>query len=89
MKLKYEFEMMELDDSTIAVPVGCGVQDFRAAIRLNTSAAEIFGLLKDDTTEEEIVSELIKRHGDNAKEVAELVREFIEKLKESQLLNEL
>ena len=89
MKLKYVFEIMELDDSAVAVPVGDDVQDFRAAIRLNTSAAEIFGLLKDETTEEEIVTELAKRYGDNTEEVAELVHEFIETLKEQRLLDEL
>ena len=81
MKLKYSFENMELDDYVLAVPVGNDAQNFRAAIRLNSSAVEIFDMLKEETSEDEIVSALVKRHGDDRVEVAGFVHEFIEGLK--------
>jgi len=86
MKLKYTFETVELDDQVVAVPVGEGSQDFRAAVRLNDSAAEIFDLLKEDTTEEAVVEALVKRHGDDRDEVAGFVHEFIENLKKEAIL---
>lgn len=86
MKLKYSFEKMDLDDYIIAVPVGDGAQDFRAAIRLNSSAAEIFDLLQTDTSEEEIVSTLVERHEDDSAEVALFVHEFIEGLKKAAII---
>lgn len=79
MKLKYSFEMMELDDRMVAVPVGDSAQEFRGVIRLNDSAAEIFDLLKQETTEEGIITELKKRYGDEPN-IPDFVHEFLETL---------
>lgn len=65
MRLKYTFENMELDDRVVAVPVGDGAQEFRGIVKLNESAAEIFDLLKDETTEAAVIAELIRRHGND------------------------
>ena len=78
-KLKYTFENMELDDHIVAVPVGDGAQAFRGVVKLNESAAEIFELLKHETTEEEVIAELKKRHGDEP-EIPGFVRGAIEYL---------
>ena len=86
MKLKYTFETMQLDDNVVAVPVGPDSQDFSAAIRLNNSAAEIFELLKEDVTEEHIVSVMIQRYGNERNEVADFVHEFLEGLKKEAVL---
>lgn len=64
-KLKYRFEMMELDNRKVAVPVGDSARDFRGVVKLNKSAAEIFELLEEDTTEDAIVTELKKKYGDD------------------------
>lgn len=76
-KLKYTFETMELDDRIVAVPVGDGAQDFRGVIKLNQSAAEIFDLLKQDTTEDAVVAELKKKYGDDTS-IARYVHEAVE-----------
>ena len=65
MKLKYSFETMELDNETIAVPVGADAQDFRGVIKLNESALEIFSLLKEETTEEAVIAALRQRYGND------------------------
>jgi hypothetical protein len=54
---------MELDDQIVAVPVGEGSQEFRGVIKLNNSGYEIFELLKNDTTEANIIEILQKRYG--------------------------
>lgn len=76
MKLKYNFENMELDDLIVAVPVGEGVQEFRGVVKLNESAAEIFELIKTETNENAVVAELIRRHG-NSPEIAGYVHEVL------------
>ena len=86
MKLKYTFETMQLDDNVVAVPVGKGARDFSAAIRLNESAAEIFGLLQNDVTEEYIISVMSQRHGEDPVKVTEYVHEFITGLKNEAVL---
>lgn len=85
MKLKYTFESMELDDRIIAVPVGDGAQDFRGVVKLNDSAAEIFDLLKQETTEEAVVEALKARYGDDP-EIPGFVREAIDYLAQEGVL---
>ena len=84
-KLKYTFEIMELEDHSIAVPVGEGVENFRSVIKLNDSAAEIFNLLKEDTTESEVVMALKKHYGDES-EISSYVHEFVTQLREEGVL---
>ena len=77
MKLKYTFETMELDNETVAVPVGADAQDFRGVVKLNESALEIFNLLKEETTEEAVIAALQQRYGNDPEIpgfVADMVR---------------
>ena len=85
MKLKYTFESMELDDRIIAVPVGDGAQDFRGVVKLNDSAAEIFDLLKQETTEEAVVEALKARYGDDP-EIPGFVQKVVKSLSDEGVL---
>lgn len=76
MKLKYTFETMELDDHIIAVPIGEGAREFRGVVKLNESAAEIFELLKQETTEASVVTLMKRRYGDE-REIVGYVHDFI------------
>lgn len=83
MHLKYTFEIMELGEQTIAVPIDDNVEAFRGVIKLNESSAFIFELLKEDITEDEIVSKLEIEY-DAPKEllvhdVRKYIQEFIER----------
>lgn len=82
MKLKYTFEMMEIDDQLMAVPVGDGADEFHGILKLNSSAASIFELLKEDTTEEEIVSKLQESY-ESSDELKTYVHDYIAQLKEA------
>lgn len=82
MKLKYTFEMMELDDQQMAVPVGEGADKFHGILKLNESAAAIFGLLKEDTTEEAIVEKLLEKYETTEEEARTYVHEYVSELKE-------
>lgn len=85
MKLKYIFERMELDDQIVAVPVGEGSQEFHGVIKLNNSGYEIFELLKNDTTEADIIEVLHKRYG-NLPEIEGFVNDMITYLKNEGVL---
>lgn len=80
MKTKYSFEMMELDDGLVAVPVGEEASKFHGVLKVNETAAAILKLLEQETTEEDIVEELLKEYSGDKKEVAECVHEYIETL---------
>ena len=81
MKLKYEFEKIEMDGEIMAVPVGDNADEFHALLRLNETAAFILDTLKEDTTEEKVVETVMKNYEGDAEEIKTYVREYIETLK--------
>lgn len=83
VKLKYTFEIMELDDQKMAVPVGDGADEFHGILKLNTSAAAIFELLKEDTTEDAVIAKLLETYDIEEDELKTYVHEYIEELKGS------
>lgn len=58
MRLKNDFEIVDMGDTFIAVPLGDQMEEFRGGVRLNSSAARFFELLQHETTEEKIVDAL-------------------------------
>lgn len=80
MKVKYSFEMMELDDGLVAIPVGAGADQFHGVLKINETGEAILKLLEQETTEEEIVENLLKEYSGDEKEIAGYVHEFLEKL---------
>ena len=86
MKLKYSFEAMYIDEHTVAVPVGESADKFHGIVELNDSAAVIFELLKEETSQEQIVEQLKKQYSSNESELIEFVDEFVGKLNQEGLL---
>lgn len=81
MKLKYNFETMEMDDQVVAIPVGDDAgTDFRGIVKLNESGAVIFDLLREETTVEEVVEALAKDYDTPKEEIRRHVREFVDYL---------
>lgn len=80
MRLKYSFELMELEDEMIAVPVGDSVQMFHGVIKLNETSTDIFNLLRNDISTEEIVDAMEKiydvKRPDLEREVTHFIKEF-------------
>lgn len=81
MKAKYSFEIMDLDDGLVAVPVGDGAEQFRGVLKVNESAVAILKLLEKETTEEAIVDALMKEYDGEKETITNFVNEFIETLK--------
>lgn len=53
---------MELDDRIIAVPIGENSKEFRGVVKMNETAAFIFNLLKEETTEDSVLEALAKEY---------------------------
>ena len=81
MKTKYSFEIMDLDDARVAVPVGKGAEQFHAVLKLNDTAEAILKLLEDDCTEADIVDVLLREYDGEKDEIGAYVHEFLERLK--------
>lgn len=88
MRIKYSFEKMELDGDIIAVPVGESASDFHVVLNLNEEAMRIIELLKEDTTEQAIISQLLSEYSDPEEKIQPLVHAYIEQLHREGLLEE-
>ena len=88
MKLKYNFVTNEVADKIVAVAVGEDLQQFNGFIKMNDIGAYIFNMLKNDVTEDEIVSAMQKDYEDaTEEEIRETVGDFVGKLKEADVLS--
>ena len=86
MKLKYEFETVELDGEYMAVPVGDNASELHAMLRLNETASAILELLKAETTEEAVIDGVCARYEGEREEIAAAVREYVRQLRDAGLL---
>lgn len=86
MKVSKNWGLKKIRDEAILLPLGQAAYDLRGVINLNQTSVELFELLKEGKTEEDLVSYLLANY-DVQEEVAKKdVREFIDKLKESKVL---
>ncbi len=88
MKLKYRFEKMELDGEIVAVPVGENANELHSILNLNEVAMRILEMLHEDTTEKDIVSQLLLEYECERVEAEQAVHSFVEQLREESLLKE-
>lgn len=86
MKLKYTFEIMEMDDQVVAVPVGDNADGFRGILKLNQTAAEILNLLMNEKSIDEIKEELAKKYSSDIGEIDKAVDDFIANLIKENIL---
>ena len=83
MKLKYNFVTNEVADKIVAVAVGGDLENFNGFIKMNDIGAEIFEILKNDVTIEEIIKIMLEKHPEsNEQEALETVTDFVTKLQE-------
>lgn len=84
MKLKYNFVTNEVADKIVAVAVGEDLDKFNGFIKMNDIGAEIFDILKDDVTIDEIVDKMCEKHPESTREEAnEAVTGFVDELKKN------
>lgn len=84
MKLKYNFVLNPVADKIVAVAVGADLDSFNGFIKMNDVGAEIFEILKNDVTIEEIVTQMLEKHPEsNLEEATEKVTEFVKQLSDA------
>ena len=72
MKLLYNFEIMDMGDKFVAVPVGEGASKFHGMIRMNQDAAEMLQLIQEHRSPEDVLKELMQRYPDAEKDDLDL-----------------
>ena len=87
MKLKHTFEIVNMGDELIAVPVGESSQQLHGVVKLNKEGFEIIELLQKDITEEDIVVRLANKYENSIDELKLLVHSYIKHLQEYELLD--
>ena len=88
MKLKYCFEKMEIDGDIVAVPVGENANELHSILNLNEVAMRILEMLHEDTTEKDIVSQLLLEYECGKDEAEKAVHSFVDQLRQESLLEE-
>lgn len=87
MKLLHSFKIMELVDERVAIPSGDST-DFRGAIRVNETTADIMKLLEKDTTVEDMVAALQQEYDATPEQLRESVELVVNTLRAEGLLAE-
>ena len=83
MKIKDGFILRKVGIQYVVVATGKASKDFNGMIRLNASAAFLFGLMKADMTEEALVEALQAEYAVEEAIAKEDVSMFLSKLKEA------
>lgn len=84
MKIKGEFILREIGDEVIAVSVGDN--GFDGVINLTETGAFLWRLLEKGCAEEELVNNLLQNYNVDENTAKTDVNEFVNKLKEKDLL---
>lgn len=88
MKLKYTFELVDMGDEIIAVPVDDSAAELKGVIKVNKAAGEIMELLENDTTPEAVAEALAAKYDNSREEMALIVETAIKNLREMGVLEE-
>lgn len=86
MKIKEGFVLKQVADVTIVVPAGEAALDFNGMITLNDTAAFLWRLLENETTQEELLSAMLKEYDVDEKTAKAGIAKFVAKLNEEGLL---
>ena len=88
MQLRGEFVVRQLMDDTIAVPVGETARQLNGIILLNNVSRVIWQQLQVGTSLENIVAAVTATFDVSPEEAREDILEFLNKLRQAQLLDE-
>lgn len=86
MKLKYKFEIEELAGSFCATPQHkC---EFVGMIRMNSTAKDVFDLLREDISIEEIIKTLLNKYNVDTEILTEEVKKTIKVFNDYGIIDE-
>ena len=86
MKIKEGFVLREVSGNFIVVAVGEGIKTFNGMIQLNDTSAFLWKMLEKGAEESQLVDAMLNEYA-VSREIAEKdVKEFIESLREANLI---
>ena len=88
MRLKCHFEIVDMKDEIVGVPVGATSSEIHGVIKLNSTGREIIDLLQNDTDIDSIIDVLSTHYDDCRQTIKMYVMEFVEKLRDYQLIED-
>lgn len=80
MKLEKEFVLREIAGDYVIIPTGKTVLDFNGMITVNEVGVEIWKMLQEEVTFDEIVQRILNEYDVEEETVRSDVREFLDKL---------
>lgn len=86
MKLFCDFELMDMGDEFVAVPIGDKASQVRGVVKLNKSGVEIFNLLQKETTEDDIINTIANKYDNDRTTISKYVHSLIETLRKDGLI---
>ena len=86
MKKKLDFVLREIAGDLLLVPTGKTALDLNGMLTFNEVGGEIWKMLDDVDSEEEIVDRLLEDYDVQREELQQDVREFLDRLRELGIL---
>ena len=86
MKIKREFVLREIAGDLLLVPTGKTALDLNGMLTLNEAGAEIWKMLPEVESEDEIVSRLLEEYDAEEAALREDVGAFLDKLRSLEIL---
>ena len=80
MRVDKGFVLREVADDYIIIPTGKTVLEFNGLIKTNAVGADIWNMLQEEVTFEEIVQGILKEYDVEEEVVREDIQEFLDKL---------
>lgn len=87
MKIKSGYIMRELADNYVVVPTGQATVDFNGMITLNETGAFLWEQLAEEKNLEELVENFTKEYDVDEATARKDIMEFVEKLKDADLID--
>ena len=86
MKIRPGFVLKDVSDVTIVVPAGAASLDFNGMVTLNETGKFLWVLLQNDTTEDELLKEMLKEYEVDEATARAGISRFVSELKKEGLL---
>ena len=86
MKIKRDFVIRKIAETTVLVPVGKNAADFNGMIKLNDTGAYLFKLIQTGSDEEVLVNNLVNDYDVSREQALNDVSAFIKKLKDADII---
>ncbi len=86
MKLRGEYVLRKISDSTVVVPVGAAAIDFSGMINLNETGEFLFRRLLDGADFDELLTDMLSEYDVTREKAEDDIKKFLKKLRDADIL---